>query len=76
MRKEQVVSTSQIDGDFEGMDFDRVFILFDGQEWEQVDVKYKYCYLYIPRVEVLLVSGRYYLRVEGFDEDIEVQRIA
>lgn len=72
----RTVAKSQIDGEFEGMDFDRVFTLVSGQEWQQVRGKYRYYYRYMPHVEVLEDKGRYYLRVEGFAEDIEVRRVS
>ena len=70
----RVVATSQIDGEFEGMDFDRVFALVNGQRWEQVTQAYRYHYMYMPKVTVLGENGRCYLRVSGFDTLIEVRR--
>ncbi len=71
----RVVTTSQVDGDFEGMDLDRVFTLLNGQQWEQVRGRYRYVYMYMPQVEVLEEGGCFFLRVEGFGEDIEVRRV-
>ena len=71
----RVITTSRVDGDFEGMDFDRVFALQNGQQWEQVMGRYRYVYRYMPYVEVLEEGGRFFLRVEGFDENIEVRQV-
>ncbi len=71
----RVITESKIDGDFEGMDFDRIFTLENGQQWEQVQSRYRYVYLYMPRATVLEDGGKYLLRVDGFFEDIEVRRV-
>ena len=72
----RVVSRTQIDGDFEGMDFDHIFALVNGERWQQVENKYRYTYSYCPQVEALEDGGRYFLRVRGFSEDIRVERVS
>ena len=69
------ICTSQIDGDFEGMDFDQVFTLMNGQKWQQVENRYRYVFRYMPRAQVIEDRGSYFLRFDGFGEDIEVRRI-
>ena len=57
------------------MDYDKVFTLENGQQWEQVTSEYRYVYLYMPSVTVLEESGKYVLRVDGFSDDIEVRQV-
>ena len=67
---------SQIGGEFEGWDGDTVFVLTNGQVWQQS--RYAYTYHYAYRPEVLIYpsdAGTCELRVDGISETISVQRI-
>ena len=71
----RIVTQSQIEGEFEGMDFDRVFKLANGQAWQQAVGQYRYTYHSQPSVRVLEEGGRHVLDVDGFGELIAVRRV-
>ena len=53
---------SQIDGDFEGWDGDTVFILMNGQVWQQSSYSYHYHYAYSPRVLIFKQGYGYVMK--------------
>ena len=69
------VVQSRIDGDFNGWDGETIFVLQNGQIWQQAAYDYVYEYAYSPSVIVYPVSGGYRLRVDGLDKTIPVQRL-
>lgn len=66
---------TQIDGTFEGWDGDTIFKMRDGSIWQQVSYDYTYHYAYAPEVLIYSKNGSHYMRVEGVDDEISVQRI-
>lgn len=66
---------TQIDGTFEGWDGDTIFKMRDGSIWQQVSYDYTYHYAYAPDVLIYSKNGSNYMRVEGVDDEIRVQRI-
>ena len=70
-----IVSESQISGDFEGWSGETVFELTNGQKWQQTRYAYRYAYKFMPRVQILSDGSRYFLSVNGMNETIEVRRV-
>ncbi len=66
---------TQIDGDFEGWDGETIFKMRNGSIWQQVSYDYTYHYAYAPDVLIYSKNGSNYMRVEGVDDEIRVQRI-
>ncbi len=66
---------STISGTFEGWDGETVFVLDNGQIWQQSSYAYMYHYAYRPSVLIYKTSGGYKLRLEGVDETIFVKRL-
>lgn len=73
--KTPAVVESQIDGDFEGWEGETVFVLTNGQIWQQTSYDYIYEYAYMPEVLIYATSDGYKMRVEDVDETIYVTRI-
>jgi hypothetical protein len=69
------VIESRIDGNFEGWDGDTIFILMNGQIWQQSSYNYHYHYSYSPKVIIYPSNGGYKMHVEGVDRDIYVVRL-
>ena len=69
------VIESRIDGEFEGFDDNKVFVLTNGQVWLQVEYKYCYSYHYMPEVIIFENGGWFYMKVEGVDEVVRVERL-
>lgn len=66
---------SKIDGDFEGWEGDTIFKLANGQIWQQIDGRYKYKYMYAPRVMIFKTEGGYQMQVNGVDGRIRLKRL-
>jgi len=66
---------SRISGDFEGWDGETVFVLDNGQIWQQSSYAYHYHYAYRPEVLIYRVGARYKMKVEGVSESIYVHRL-
>jgi len=70
------VIESCIEGDFEDWEGDTIFILANGQIWQQVSYDYEYHYAYRPEVTIIKMNNnRYMMIVEGMDEKIYVERL-
>ncbi len=67
---------SYVDGTFEGWDGDTIFLLTNGQIWQQASYSYTYHYAYRPWVVIYPTSGGYKMMVEGVDKTIYVRRLA
>jgi hypothetical protein len=65
---------SSIAGEFEGWEGDTVFVLNNGQVWQQDSYAYMYKYAYQPEVTIIPVQGRYVMLVDGVDEYVFVRR--
>ncbi len=66
---------AHISGDFEGWSGETVFILDNGQVWQQSSYAYTYHYAYRPKVIIFSTDGSYKMIVEGVSDSILVQRI-
>lgn len=70
------VIESYIDGEFEGWDGDTIFVLTNGQIWQQDEYSYYYTYRYRPKVLIYRNStGGYTMRVDGVDRELRVRRL-
>jgi len=65
---------SQIDGEFEGFEYGNVYVLMNGEIWQQVDSTYRYHYAYCPAV-IIFNSGGMYMAVQGVDVAVAVQQL-
>lgn len=70
----KIICNSQIDGDFEGWDGDRVYALTDGTKWKQLHYFYEYVYSYMPHVKVFEDRRGTWFQVDGCSP-VEVQRV-
>lgn len=66
---------SKIDGEFEGWDGETIFILVNGQIWQQSSYSYLYHYAYNPSVLIYQSGGRWMMSVEGVNRTIAVTRL-
>jgi hypothetical protein len=66
---------SFIKGTFNGWNGETVFILDNGQVWQQSSYAYTYHYAYHPKAIILKTDGGYKLMVEGVSGSIFVKRI-
>jgi len=66
---------SSIDGEFEGFDHDAIFVLQNGQIWQQVSASYHYTYKYGPKVRIYPIAGGYEMSVEGVNNVVRVRRL-
>lgn len=64
-----------IQGEFEGWEGETVFLLDNGQIWQQSSYAYMYHYAYRPEVMIINISGSWKMKVEGVDEMIDVMRL-
>jgi hypothetical protein len=67
---------SCISGDYDGWSGDTLFLLCNGQIWQQVAYGYNYDYAYRPAVLIYeRPLGGYLMQVEGESETVRVARI-
>lgn len=67
---------SRIDGEFNGTDNEVVYTLWNGQVWQQVGYSYRYHYMYAPSVTIESCGSQGVMTVDGFDQRINVRRLA
>ena len=71
----QVVET-QIDGDFEGWTGESIWLMANGQIWQQARYAYHYHYAYRPRVLIYPSSYGWKMKVDGdSSEGVFVKRL-
>jgi hypothetical protein len=66
---------SAIDGKFEGFEPDRIYVLLNGQVWQQTSYEYEYHYSYAPRVTISLSGGQCVMAVEGMSRFVYVVQV-
>jgi hypothetical protein len=66
---------SNLRGEFNGWDGETVFLLDNGQVWQQASYAYHYHYAYRPRVTIVATSRGHVMQVEGVSETILVRQI-
>jgi hypothetical protein len=69
------VIESQIDGSFQGWNGETVFVLVNGQVWQQASYAYHYHYAYRPKVLIFRGRSGYQLKVDGVENTILVRRL-
>lgn len=69
------VIETKIEGEFSGWDGETIFKMINGSIWQQCSYAYIYHYSFMPNVIIYKKSGSYYLKVEGIDDEIQVQRV-
>lgn len=69
-----VIKTS-IKGEFEGWEGETIFLLDNGQIWQQSNYAYMYHYAYRPEVMIIKVRGSWKMKVDGVDEMVDVIRL-
>jgi hypothetical protein len=69
------VIESKIDGEFNGWDGETIFVLQNGQIWQQAEYDYEYEYAYSPDVVIFRSGNSFEMQVEGMDESIRVTRV-
>lgn len=66
---------SIITSDFDGFQYGNIYVLANGQVWEQTQVYYWYRYAYRPRVAIFSSYGSYKMQVEGSSLAVTVRRL-
>jgi len=66
---------SRIDDEFEGFESDRIYVLRNGQVWQQTSYEYAYRYRYAPRVTISPSGGRCVMEVEGMSRTVYVVQV-
>lgn len=71
----QRVIDTNIDGYFEGWHGNSIFVLMNGQIWQQSSYDYAFHYSYYPRVIIYKSGSVSKMHVEGLNKDINVIRL-
>lgn len=66
---------SKIDGASKGFDGDTLFVLTNGQIWQQDEYYYHYHYSYRPDVLIVCIDGVWKIQIEGIDRFVRVVRL-
>jgi hypothetical protein len=69
-----IVETN-IRGEFTGWTGETIFILDNGQIWQQASYAYTYYYAYSPKIVIYKTSDGHRLMVEGVNDSIAVRRL-
>lgn len=69
------VIQSNMAGEFTGWEGDTVFVLDNGQVWQQATYSYRYHHAYRPRVTIVPTPQGHLMQVEGVDATILVRQI-
>lgn len=65
---------SYISSDFDGLQQGNIYVLANGQVWEQTEYYFYYHYAYRPRVRIYSSYGSYRMQVEGVNRAVTVVR--
>ena len=68
----EVVRRSRIDGEFDGFDDEKLFLLADGTAWLQGRYRYWYHYAYMPEACIVRKNGHLHIDVCG--KSVEVRQ--
>ena len=66
---------SRITSDFDGLDRGNVYLLANGQVWEQTEYYYWYWYAYRPKVVIYSSYGVHKMVVEGIGHSVTVRQL-
>ena len=69
------VVTATITNDFSGYGPERIFVLDNGQVWQQAEAWYWYWYWFRPNALIYPASGGWKMHVENIDHDVLVRRL-
>lgn len=72
---DQGIIESRIGAEFDGFEAGKVFVLQNGQIWQQTSARYKYVYKYAPKVRIFPMDGGYEMSVDGVDDTVRVQKL-
>ena len=67
--------SSTISGTFEGLEYGRVFVLSNGQVWQQSEYYTRYRYAYNPSVLIYRDGSRLRMLVDGIERPVSVVRL-
>lgn len=65
---------SYVSSDFDGLQRGNIYVLANGQVWEQTEYYFYYNFAYRPRVRIYMSHGTYLMRVEGVNRAVAVVR--
>ena len=68
-----LILESVVTNDFKGWTGDTVFVLQNGQVWQQSSYKYQYMYAYRPHIQIVNRNGQYLLIYNG--NEVPVKKI-
>jgi len=66
---------SRIDDEFEGFEPDRIYVLRNGQVWQQTSYEYAYRYHYAPPVTISPSGEQCVMAVEGMSQTVYVVQL-
>ena len=73
------ITSSSIDGDWEGWNGENIIKLYDGSIWEQLEYHYNYSYSYSPEVKIYLDYShpkyKFYKMKVGDDKPVGVMKL-
>ncbi len=64
-----------ITSDFSGFNYGNLYVLSNGQVWQQTEYYIWYYYFYLPKAIIYSNSGSLYLKVAGIDHAVRVQQV-
>jgi hypothetical protein len=73
--EERAVVESRIDGQFEGFEFGRVYLLQNGQVWRQTSARIRLRLRLSPRVLIVPTASGFEMTVEGVEGGVRVERL-
>jgi len=71
----QLITEGVLSGACNGWDGNTLFRFDNGQIWEQAIYRYRYFYIYHPRVKIWNDRGQCLLEEDGVDEVLPVRRV-
>ena len=75
LQRMSTVIQGYIGGEFHGWSGETIITLIDGSAWQQVGRDEYFMYMHWPGVTIFERHDRFFARVDGADDDIEVRRV-
>ena len=69
------ITTSAVDGPWEGWNGENIILLQDGSVWKQIGLKLSFKFSLSPKVKISFKHGRYSMLVDGEEEWEDVERL-
>jgi tetratricopeptide (TPR) repeat protein len=66
---------SRIEGNFDGLDYGKIYELQNGQIWKQTDYYIRIRIAVLPRVIIFKDGASYKMKVDGIDRAVRVERL-